>query len=136
VHRQILYRLYIGRITDPLARLFPEIYTNVFQNVGLAESLISGTMPPHCRLTGTKKIRKNNYLDLVPVCFIIIEHFFSGIYRTNLAAAGGMPTSPELIRMEVAITHTDFNARLKQVHNQDFCKLQEHSHEKSVYTGS
>ena len=40
---------------------------------------------------------------------------FSGIYRTNLAAAGGMPTSPELIRMEVAITQTDFNARLKQV---------------------
>lgn len=39
----------------------------------------------------------------------------AGIYRTNLAAAGGMPTSPELIRMEVAITQTDFNARLKQV---------------------
>jgi hypothetical protein len=38
-----------------------------------------------------------------------------GIYRTNLAAAGGMPTSPELIRMEVAITQGDFNARLKQV---------------------
>ncbi len=39
----------------------------------------------------------------------------AGIYRTNLAAAGGMPTSPELIRMEVAITQTDFNIRLKQV---------------------
>jgi len=38
-----------------------------------------------------------------------------GIYRTNLAAAGGGVTSPELVRMEVAITKTDFNARLKQV---------------------
>jgi len=38
-----------------------------------------------------------------------------GIYRTNLAAAGGVVTSPELVRMEVAITKTDFNARLKQV---------------------
>ena len=38
-----------------------------------------------------------------------------GTYRTNLAAAGGVHTSPELIRMEVAITKTDFNMRLKQV---------------------
>jgi len=38
-----------------------------------------------------------------------------GTYRTNLAAAGGVATSPELIRMEVAITKTDFNTRLKQV---------------------
>jgi len=38
-----------------------------------------------------------------------------GTFRTNLAAAGGVPTSPELIRMEVAITKTDFNTRLKQV---------------------
>jgi len=39
----------------------------------------------------------------------------AGTFRTNLAAAGGVPTSPELIRMEVAITKTDFNTRLKQV---------------------
>merc|ERR1719186_1298908 len=39
----------------------------------------------------------------------------AGMYRTNLAAAGGSPTSPELVRMEVAITKTDFNMRLKQV---------------------
>jgi len=38
-----------------------------------------------------------------------------GTFRTNLAAAGGVHTSPELIRMEVAITKTDFNMRLKQV---------------------
>ena len=38
-----------------------------------------------------------------------------GTFRTNLAAAGGVQTSPELIRMEVAITKTDFNMRLKQV---------------------
>lgn len=38
-----------------------------------------------------------------------------GTFRTNLAAAGGVPTSPELIRMEAAITKTDFNTRLKQV---------------------
>jgi len=37
-----------------------------------------------------------------------------GIYRTNLAVAGGVVNSPELVRMEVAITKTDFNARLKQ----------------------
>jgi hypothetical protein len=47
----------------------------------------------------------------------LIVIFCTGIYRTNLAAAGGMPTSPELIRMEVAITQTDFNTRLKQVTN-------------------
>ena len=39
----------------------------------------------------------------------------AGTFRTNLAAAGGVPTSPELIRMEVSITKTDFNTRLKQV---------------------
>jgi hypothetical protein len=39
----------------------------------------------------------------------------AGTFRTNLAAAGGVPTSPELIRMEAAITKTDFNTRLKQV---------------------
>eukprot|EP00088_Acartia_fossae_P047322 TRINITY_DN5129_c0_g2_i1.p1 TRINITY_DN5129_c0_g2~~TRINITY_DN5129_c0_g2_i1.p1 ORF type:complete len:470 (-),score=46.90 TRINITY_DN5129_c0_g2_i1:143-1552(-) len=37
-----------------------------------------------------------------------------GIYRTNLAVAGGVVNSPELVRMEVNITKTDFNARLKQ----------------------
>jgi len=36
-----------------------------------------------------------------------------GTYRTNLAAAGGVPT--KLIRMEVSITKTDFNTRVKQV---------------------
>jgi len=39
----------------------------------------------------------------------------AGMYRTNLAAAGGNPTSPELVRTEVSITKTDFNMRLKQV---------------------
>merc|ERR1719187_3238271 len=39
----------------------------------------------------------------------------AGMYRTNLAAAGGCQTSPELVRTEVAITKTDFNMRLKQV---------------------
>jgi len=57
------------------------------------------------------------FLDLTPGSQgrVKIYRDKAGTFRTNLAAAGGVPTSPELIRMEVAITKTDFNARLKQV---------------------
>jgi len=56
-------------------------------------------------------------IDLVPGSQGRVRIFKDkvGVYRTNLAAAGGGVTSPELVRMEVAITKTDFNARLKQV---------------------
>jgi hypothetical protein len=46
---------------------------------------------------------------------LIIVQDKMGIYRTNLAVAGGVVNSPELVRMEVNITKTDFNVRLKQV---------------------
>jgi len=57
------------------------------------------------------------FVDLLPASQGKVRIFKDkvGIYRTNLAAAGGVVTSPELVRMEVAITKTDFNARLKQV---------------------
>ncbi|XP_023337791.1 transmembrane protein 39A isoform X2 [Eurytemora carolleeae] len=57
------------------------------------------------------------FLDLIPGTQGRIRIYKDklGIYRTNLAAAGGLITSPELVRTEVAITKADFNARLKQV---------------------
>ena len=39
---------------------------------------------------------------------LIIVQDKMGIYRTNLAVAGGVVNSPELVRMEVNITKTDF----------------------------
>ncbi len=69
----------------------------------------------HVRIRGlVRQFYRSGTLALAVQLIVI---FCEGIYRTNLAAAGGMPTSPELIRMEVAITQTDFNTRLKQVTN-------------------
>jgi len=56
------------------------------------------------------------FIDLLPSSQGRVKIFKDkmGIYRTNLAVAGGVSNSPELVRMEVNITKTDFNARLKQ----------------------
>jgi len=92
------------------------IYVSYFIAVNHSIVLILYLLYPFTVYTILFGISPTPFIDLLPSTQGRIRIFKDkmGIYRTNLAVAGGVVNSPELVRMEVNITKTDFNVRLKQ----------------------